>query len=210
MYACTYVCIYVCIVPKHHSEEFPVLSREHVISFDIETMTTLMEMCGEAYHKVHKKWKSGLSMVKHLQQDIVKSEQDPQGTEQPGSETVAEPVGIETREGHDDRATKLDPVGVTADERHEERNPEVEIETKTVPKNNKTLEETLRQEHDKGQDLQVEFLATEGKNLLKDIQILVDVSSARVTGLWTFETSSRSLASSNISLSKGSNSKQHI
>ena len=171
MYVCMYACMHVCIVPKHHSEEFPVLSREHVISFDIETMTTLMEMCGEAYHKVHKKWKSGLSMVKHLQQDIVKSEQDPHGSEQPGSgETIAEPVGVETREGHEDHTAKLDPV----------------TETKTIPKTNETLEETLQQEHDKGQDLQIEFLATEGKSLLKDIQILVDLSSARVTGLWTF------------------------
>ena len=174
-------------MPKHHSQEFPVLGREHVTSFDIETMTELMEMCGENYHKVHKKWKSGLSMIKHLQQDIVKSEQIPQGSVQRDhDETNAQPVGVETEthEGHEEREeskTEKDHVNTTHADDRGEHTPETE--TKKVFKTNETLEETLQQEHDKGEDLQIEFLATEGKALLKDVQILADLSSAHVTSL---------------------------
>lgn len=129
-----------------------MLTRDQLLHFDCDTLSTVAALCKGEYHKIGRRLKSSESMIKHLQQTMVKSEH-------PHDEETS-------NQSKKTRTDQAEPV---------------EVETQNDKTHGKKTEAQLLQEmHDQEIAVQTEFLATEGKDMLKRLQLLLDLASGHV------------------------------
>lgn len=128
-------------------KDFPVLTREQLENFDFGAMDETMKLySGEQFSKALRKLSSARSMVKHLQQNLVKAEVPPSTCDDHDSESKqAKPVAPVPAEG--DESTRVEDVA------EQER-------------------------------IQDQFLILEGKDMLRQLQVILDLATEKTSVTW--------------------------
>eukprot|EP00438_Fugacium_kawagutii_P009642 Skav214991 [mRNA] locus=scaffold508:451724:454658:+ [translate_table: standard] len=154
------------------SEDFPILTKEQLVDFDFDTMSLVMGLCEQPkFVKILRKLKSGMAMIKHLQNLLVKSETQTQTDHQKNEadKNEAQPVDVGQTAGHEER---VPPESRTAEEN---KSADDEAEKTGNDDAQKTGDDDA--EKASGDDLALAFLQSEGKAVLQELQHLVDFAS---------------------------------